>query len=66
MTTKLHLALFSGLLFYVVSNPVTYTLVDSLFKFVGVKVAAGGKPTGLGLILHSLVFAAVVYLLMCM
>lgn len=57
-------ALFAGLLFYIVSSPITYTLVDSIFSAVGLKIAVGGKPTGSGLVLHSVVFAVVTYLLM--
>lgn len=58
---QLQIAAFAGLLFYVLSNPITYTLVDS---FVPGKLAENGKPTGTGLVVHSVVFAAVTFLLM--
>ncbi len=62
-SNKLYSAVFAGLLFYVVSNPITYTLVDSLLPL---RTAVNGKPTGVGLVVHSVVFAAVTLLLMCM
>lgn len=59
-------AFFSALLFYIVSNPITYTVVDNLLMTVlgpllgpqaaFFKVAEGGCPTGYGLLLHSFVF----------
>lgn len=64
MASKVQISLFAGLLFYVISNPVTYTLVNSLLSRVGIPIAISGKPTGTGLIVHSLVYAAVTYLLM--
>jgi len=63
MAQKIQIALFAGLLFYVLSNPVTYTVLDSV---AGFKLAVNGKPTGLGLLLHSLAFAGITYALMCM
>jgi hypothetical protein len=63
MASKLQLSLFSGLLFYVLSNPVTYTVTNSL---TGLNLAVNGKPTGMGLLVHTAVYAGVVYLLMCL
>jgi len=49
-TKQLQAAAFAGLLFYVVSNPITYTIVDSLVSsVVRVKLSQNGKPTGVGL-----------------
>jgi hypothetical protein len=64
MASKVQIALFAGLLFYVVANPVTYELVNALFSAVGLRVAISGKPTGTGLLLHSLVYAGITYALM--
>ena len=64
MASKLQISLFAGLLFYVVANPVTYEIVNALFSAVGLRIAVSGKPTGTGLLLHSIVYAAVTYLLM--
>lgn len=65
MTSKIQIAAFSALLFYVIANPITYSIVDALLSNIGIKVAINGKPTGAGLVLHSIVFGAVSYLLMC-
>ena len=58
-----------ALLFFVVSSPVTYRLVDQLVGSVAgalvpssahwFKVAQAGCPTTYGLALHAVVFAAV-------
>ena len=63
---RAQISLFSALLFYIVSNPITYSVVDSLLMTVLgpilgpsaaiFKVAEGGCPTGYGLLLHSFVF----------
>jgi hypothetical protein len=66
MSSKIQIAAFSALLFYVIANPITYSIVDSILSNIGLKVAINGKPTGSGLVLHALVFGAVSYLLMCL
>jgi hypothetical protein len=63
-----------GLLFFVVSSPMTYRLVDSLVGGVATavmpqtahwfKVAQAGCPTTYGLAVHAVVFAAISYYLM--
>ena len=63
-----------ALLFFVVSSPYTYKLVDSLvghavgslFPSVAslFKIAEGGCPTTYGLAVHSAVFAVVSYYLL--
>jgi hypothetical protein len=72
--SKLKAALTAGLLFFVLSSPATYKLVDSLVGGVVnavapslmhvLRVAESGCPTTYGLVVHSLVFAGVVYYLM--
>jgi len=53
------------LLFYIISNPMTYRLVDSILGGVVGRISdISGCPTALGLIVHSIVFGAVVYSLM--
>ncbi len=49
------------LLFFIISHPLTYRLTDSL---VGGVTTMTGAPTTLGLLVHSLVFGAIVYGLM--
>jgi len=72
--SKLKAALTAGVLFFIVSSPATYKLVDSLVgSTVGAvapglmhyfRIAESGCPTTYGLLVHSAVFAAVVYYLM--
>ena len=60
-----------ALLFFVISSPYTYKLVDSLVGGIVsatvpqlyhmLKVAEGGSPTTYGLFLHSVVFGLVAY-----
>lgn len=62
-----------ALLFFVVSSPYTYKLVDSLVANTIVpivpqlgsllKIAEGGSPTTYGLLVHSAVFGLVAYAL---
>lgn len=66
-------ALMLALLFFIISSPYTYKLVDSLVRAVvgstvpqlswALKVAEGGCPTTYGLFLHSVVFGLVAYAL---
>ena len=54
--------LLAAVLFYVVSNPATYKLVESLLgRFF--KIAMNGSPSPAGLVVHTAVFAALFYLL---
>lgn len=55
---KLNTAISLGLLFFIVSNPIVYRLVDSVINGVA---SPSGCPTTLGLVVHSLVFATLVY-----
>ena len=45
----------AGVLFFIVANPMTFKLVDSVLGGV-VKIAKGGVPTTAGLVVHSIVF----------
>jgi len=62
---KVMASLQSALLFLVVANPATYRLVNSIFGFL-FKVANSntGAPTTMGLVLHSIVFGLLAYVLM--
>jgi hypothetical protein len=67
-------ALTAALLFYVISSPFTYRLVDQVIGgVVGAvvpqfgslfKIAEAGCPTNYGLIVHAVVFGLVSYHLM--
>jgi hypothetical protein len=60
-----------ALLFFVISSPYIYSVVDSVVGSVvsatvpglyqALKVAEGGSPTTYGLALHSVVFGLVAY-----
>ncbi len=74
LSRKTTAALTAALLFYVVSSPFTYRLVDSVVGgLVGAvvpqfttlfKIAEAGCPTNYGLLVHSAVFGLVTYYLM--
>lgn len=63
--TKVMASLQSALLFLVVANPATYRFVNKIFGFIfTVANTNTGAPTALGLILHSVVFGLLAYVLM--
>ena len=72
--SRVKAALTAGVLFFIVSSPMLYKLVDqAVGSVVGavspslvhmLRVAEGGCPTNYGLVLHSAVFALVTYYLM--
>lgn len=74
LSRKAQAAIVAGLLFFVISSPTTYRLVDSLVgglvtavvpAFADVfKVAQAGCPTTYGLALHAAVFSLVTYWMM--
>jgi len=53
----------AALVFLIVSSPILYTFVQSIFGKL-FTVAVKGCPTIAGLVLHSVVFALVVYVIM--
>ena len=62
VSPKLSAALVAGLMFFIISNPVVYKLVDTLVGgLLGPIATPTGCPTTWGLIVHSAVFAAAVY-----
>lgn len=55
-------ALVAGLMFFIISNPIVYKLVDSVVGgLLGPIASPSGCPTTWGLIVHSAVFATAVY-----
>ncbi len=70
---KVKHAVVLALLFFVVSSPYTYKLVDQVVSTVAgnlfpslahlVKIAESGCPTTYGLVVHSAVFGLAAYLL---
>ena len=62
MNGKLKGALIAGLMFFIISNPMVYKIVDDLVGGLLGRIASpGGCPTTWGLIVHSAVFAAAAY-----
>jgi hypothetical protein len=52
-------------LFFLISNPFTYRLTNSLLSgLIGRLSDPSGCPTSLGIVVHSAVFGAIVYALM--
>lgn len=74
LSRKAQAAIVAGLLFFVISAPATYRLVDSLIgglvtavvpAFADVfKVAQAGCPTTYGLVVHATVFGVITYWMM--
>lgn len=62
MNGKLKDALIAGLMFFIISNPMVYKLVDNLLGGMLGRIASpSGCPTNWGLMVHSAVFAAATY-----
>jgi len=74
LSRKVQASLVAAILFYVVSSPYTYRVVDSIVGTVVravvpqfsslFRVAEAGCPTNYGLLVHSTVFGLVAYALM--
>lgn len=62
LSPKLSAAVVAGLMFFIISNPIVYKLVDQLVGgLLGDIATASGCPTTWGLMVHSAVFAAATY-----
>jgi hypothetical protein len=62
MNGKLKGALVAGLIFFILSNPMTYKAVDSVVGgALGHIASSGGCPTTWGLVVHSVAFATATY-----
>jgi hypothetical protein len=65
LTQKQSATLQAVLLFFLIANPFTYRLTNSLLSgLVGRIADPSGCPTSTGLLLHSAVFGIIVYGLM--
>lgn len=65
LTQKQSATLQAVLLFFIIANPMTYRLTNSLLGgLVGRLADPSGCPTSTGLLLHSAVFGLIVYGLM--
>jgi len=62
LTTRVWEALLAGLMFFIISNPIVYKLVDGVLgDALGRISSPSGCPTTWGLVVHSAVFAAATY-----
>lgn len=65
ITQKQSATIQAVLLFFLITNPMTYRLTNSLLGGLTGRLAdPSGCPTSTGLIVHSLVFGVIVYGLM--
>jgi hypothetical protein len=62
VSPKLKGALIAGLMFFIISNPIVYKLVDGVLGGALGRISSpGGCPTTWGLVVHSAVFAAATF-----
>jgi hypothetical protein len=62
MNGKVKEALVAGLMFFIISHPIVYRMVDSLVGgLLGNIASPSGCPTTWGLVVHALVFATATY-----
>ena len=62
VSPKVSAAIVAGIMFFIISNPIVYKLVDSLVGGLLGRIATpAGCPTTWGLIVHSAVFAAATF-----
>jgi hypothetical protein len=62
VSAKVSGAILAGVMFFIISNPIVYKLVDSMLGgLLGDIATPSGCPTTWGLIVHSAVFAAATY-----
>lgn len=65
LTAKTQFALTAALLFFIIGNPMTYKLVESLVgPLVGRVASPMGCPTNLGLLVHAGVFGVAAHYLL--
>lgn len=57
---KIKFSLYSALIFFLVANPITFRVMNSLIP----GVAVNGCPTSFGFMLHTIVFFGLSFLLM--
>ena len=61
---KLLISILSGILFLIISLPFTYSLVNTFTMKMGLNIESGGCPNTAGLLVHSLVFVIVTFIIM--
>jgi len=63
MNPEIKYSLWAAVLYFVVANPVTYGIVQSLLGGV-VKISGNDGPTQVGTLIHSVVYGLLTFLLM--
>lgn len=61
---KLQTSAIAALLFYIVSSPITYRIVDGILGGMFKIADPAGCPSGGGLIVHAVVYGLITYLIM--
>jgi hypothetical protein len=62
---QIQISAFSGLLFYIISNPKTYDIIQRIVEEIGdIKLTINGNPTELGLLIHSVLFSLITFVSM--
>ena len=62
LNEKMKISAFSGLLFYIIANPITFKYMANIF---GKCIAdTTGCPTNIGIFVHSIIFILVIFLTM--
>lgn len=61
---ELFASLSSALLYFIISHPLVYDMTQKIFGKIFKVVGQSGPPTTLGLVLHSIVFSSIAFILM--
>jgi len=62
---QIQISAFSGLLFYIISNPKTYDIFQKIVEEIGdIKLTLNGRPTEIGLLIHSILFSLIAFVSM--
>jgi hypothetical protein len=64
MASKIHIALLAAVIYFVIANPMTYKIVDSIIGTFFPVASASGCPTFAGLLFHTFVFFLITYFVM--
>lgn len=61
---KAKYSFYSTLVFFLVANPLTFQVMQKLLGGIVTIASSGGCPTPAGLLIHSIVFFCILYLIM--
>jgi len=63
-TDKLIVSVMAGLLFLLISSPFFYFITNSIISVFGLSSSMNGYPSIFGLILHTIIFIGIIYILL--